>query len=278
MGKSNYSETYININGVNIYCEYILNGKPPIVLIHGYLSSTYTFNKIIPLLENHFSIIAMDLPGFGKSEKSLSFFYSYHNYAQVVAACIDYFNLDGVTLVGHSMGGQIALYTARIIPEKVKKLILVCSSGYLKGANRLMRYCSYLPLFHQAVQRRIKRSSVKESLKNVFYDISLMTEDHIREFTRPLKEKNFSRSLIRLLRHREGDLTSEQLKEIDIPTLLLWGEEDKVVPVSVGHRLVNDLPKAELITYEKTGHLLTEEIPSAIFENILSYHRSEMGV
>ena len=76
--------------------------------------------------------------------------------------------------------------------------------------------------------------------------------------------------MVRLLRHRE-DLEPYQLQEIQVPTLLIWGEEDKVVPVHIGHRLVSDLPQAQLITYEKTGHLITEEKPEHVFENILRY-------
>ncbi|WP_156291981.1 alpha/beta fold hydrolase [Oceanobacillus salinisoli] len=268
------SASILRIEGVNIYCEYILNGKPPIILIHGFVSSTYTFNRIIPLLKEHFSILALDLPGFGRSEKSTSFVYSYHNYAKLVVKCMEFFGLTNVTIVGHSMGGQIALYTAKLIPEKVKKLILLGSSGYLKSANKLLVYSSYLPLFNLFVKRTVNNRSVKESLRNVFYNASKITEDHIREFERPLKDKNFCKSLIRLLRHREGDLTSEELKEIQTPTLLIWGEDDAVVPLSVGKRLARDLPNAELITYKETGHLITDERPHEITNHIFSHHYS----
>ncbi|WP_245831847.1 alpha/beta fold hydrolase [Oceanobacillus senegalensis] len=246
------------------------------MLIHGFVSSTYTFNQLIPLLQKHFSVVAMDLPGFGRSEKSTSFVYSYQNYAMVVKKCLDYFELENVCIAGHSMGGQIALYTARLIPKRIRQLFLLCSSGYLKSANRLLVYSSYFPLFNLVVKRSVRNSSVQDRLRNVFYDHSYITEEHIKEFERPLKDKNFCKSLIRLLRHREGDLTSEELKKIKTPTLLIWGEDDMVVPLQVGKRLVNDLPNAELITYKKTGHLLTEERPMEITENILSYHLSEI--
>ncbi|WP_249872624.1 alpha/beta fold hydrolase [Oceanobacillus saliphilus] len=269
MNQSNYSRTMLLLGNVKIYCEYILNGKPPLVLVHGFVSSTYTFNRLIPLLAKHFSIIALDLPGFGRSEKSMSFVYSYENYAKIVAECIDYFRLKNVCIIGHSMGGQIALYTARLIPEQINRLILLSSSGYLKSANRLMILCSYLPLFNIAVKRRVTRRDVRESLQNVFYNQALITDDHIREFEGPLKEENFYKSLVRLLRHREGDLNANQLKEVKTPALLIWGEEDKVVPVGVGKRLEADLPNAKLITFEKTGHLVTEERTKEIYEQIL---------
>lgn len=275
MRRNSYSKAEIILGNVKVYCEYILNGKPPILLIHGFVSSLYTFNRLIPLLTKHFSVIALDLPGFGKSEKSISFVYTYENYAKLVANCIDYFSLDNVYIIGHSMGGQVALYTARIIPDKIKKLVLLSSSGYLRSTNRWMVYCSYLPLFNQMVKHRIKRSNVRQSLQNVFYNHSLITEEHIREFETPLQDKNFYKSLIRLLRHREGDLNSDQLKEIQTPALLIWGQEDQVVPLGVGKRLAEDLPNAKLISYEKTGHLVTEERTKEIYGEILHYYGAE---
>ncbi|WP_458414812.1 alpha/beta fold hydrolase [Schinkia sp. CFF1] len=264
-------QKYIELNNVKVYCEYSLNNKPPLLLIHGVAATIYTFNELIPLLEEHFSIVAIDLPGFGMSEKSRSFVYSFKNYAEIVAGCIEHFKLKNVNIVGHSMGGQIALFTAKLFPEKVNKLVLLASSGYLKRANKAVIYCTYLPFFKYFIKREVNKKEVKEVLKNVFYDHSLITKGHVDEFGKPLKEEGFYISLLRLLRHREGDLSSEELKTILAPILLLWGEDDKVVSVQVGHRLVKDLPNAKLITYEKTGHLISEERPNEVFQQILSF-------
>jgi pimeloyl-ACP methyl ester carboxylesterase len=249
----------------------MLNGKPPILLIHGFVSSVYTFNRLMPLLINNFSVIAIDLPGFGRSEKSKTFIYSFANYAKLIDECLQYFKLKNVTIIGHSMGGQIALYTAKLTPYKIKKLILLCSSGYLKSAKKSLIYCSYLPFSRFFVERYIRKKDIKMSLENVFYNKSYITDELMEEFTKPLTEKDFYTSLLRLLRYREGDLTSEELREIQIPTLLIWGEEDKVVPLEIGQRLLQDLPNAELITYEKTGHLVTEERPNDLYHDIMSY-------
>jgi pimeloyl-ACP methyl ester carboxylesterase len=274
MSINGLNQTYIRVNGINLYCEYILNDKPPILLIHGFASSTYTFRRIIPLLQNQFSIIAIDLPGFGKSEKSTSFFYSFQNYAQLMIECMRQFDISNTYILAHSMGGQIALNMGIIAPEKINKLILLCSSGYLKRAKRLLIYSSYLPFFENFIQYYVGRKEVRDHLKNVFFNHNLINEELINEFGRPLSEKGFYKALIRLLRHREGDLLPQQLQGIQIPTLLIWGEEDLVVPIQVGQRLVKDLPDAQLITFEKTGHLITEEKPEHVFENIMMHIRN----
>ena len=129
MTANELQQSHINIGGINLYCEYMLNDKPPLLLIHGFASSTYTFRRIIPLLQQQFSIIAVDLPGFGKSEKPTWFIYSLQNYAELMIQCIRHFDIPSAHIVAHSMGGQIALNMARMAPEKINKLILLCSSG-----------------------------------------------------------------------------------------------------------------------------------------------------
>nr|WP_240795402.1 alpha/beta hydrolase [Aquibacillus halophilus] len=248
-----------------------MNDKPPIFLIHGFASSTYTFRRIIPLLQEQFSIISVDLPGFGRSEKSTSFVYTFENYAKLLIECMDQFNISNTHIVAHSMGGQIALHMARIAPEKVNKLVLLCSSGYAKSSKKLLIYSSYLPLFERSISYFIRRKGVEKYLKGALFNQALINDEIINEFAKPLSEKAFYTSLIRLLRHREGDLLPKQLQEIRVPTLLIWGEEDSVVPIRVGHKLVKDLPNAQLITYEKTGHLITEERPEPIFKNIMTH-------
>lgn len=269
MSGTDLKQTYIKVDNINLYCEFILNDKPPILLIHGFASSVFTYRRIIPLLEKHFSIYAVDLPGFGKSEKSTSFIYSFQNYAKLMIECIRQFEIPNTSIVAHSMGGQIALNMALMAPEKINKLILLCSSGYLKRSKKLLICSSYLPFFEKLVQFYVRRKEVRDHLKNVFFNHTFINDELIQEFGRPLSEKGFYKALIRLLRHREDDLLPEQLQTIQVPTLLVWGEDDRVVPLEVGKRLVQDLPDAKLITYKKTGHLITEEKPDLVFKNIL---------
>jgi pimeloyl-ACP methyl ester carboxylesterase len=266
-----FTKTTIKLSGVNIYCEYTLNGKPPILLIHGLVASVYTFRRMMPLLEKHFSVIAIDLPGFGRSEKSSRFINSYENFAKLIADCIDFFRLKEVYLVGHSMGGQISLYTAKQYPEKVKKLILLNGSGYLQPSALWIRLLSYVPFFYLFIKHQVKKQGVKDTLKLVLTDHSVINEEMIEEYGRPLHEKNFYKSLLRLVRHREGDLRSEQVQSITTPALLIYAEEDRVVSLKTGKKLADDLPDAQLLTHSKTGHLFTDEIPDKLTEQIRKF-------
>ncbi|WP_231746935.1 alpha/beta fold hydrolase [Lentibacillus sp. JNUCC-1] len=269
--QTEFRKTILTLMDTEIYCEYTLNGKPPLILIHGFVASSYTFNPIMPLLAQDFSVIAIDLPGFGRSEKSKHFTYSYENYAKLISECLDYFHFDKITLVGHSMGGQIALYTARLIPKKIEKLVLISCSAYLGPSPKRMMIASHLPFFHLFAKYIVQKNGVKDTLKNVLYDQKLVTEELVQEYGRPLEEKDFYKGLVRFLREREGDLSSEELKKINHQALLIWGEADKVVPLKAGKKLATDLPNATLKTYPKTGHLITEERPLDIYHQIKNW-------
>lgn len=169
----------IEINHTKIYCEHAINDRPPLFLIHGFLASTYTFNRIIPLLAEDFSIVAFDLPGFGSSEKSTSFNYSFESYSQFVNDLMDYFQLDKVFIAGHSMGGQVALYTAKNFPDRVNKLVLLNSSGYLMRPAQKYVTASYLPFFPSFLMRYFKRIGAEKTLQNVLYDHSLINQEMI---------------------------------------------------------------------------------------------------
>lgn len=271
MTANTFTNTYIDLMDTDIYCTYCLNDNPPIILVHGFVASSYTFHTVMPLFTQDFSVIALDLPGFGRSEKSTDFLYTYENYAKLILACMDHFGLDRVFLAGHSMGGQVALYASRLEPQRIKKLMLIDSSAYWGKVYGWARGLSFLPFSHLAVKRIVEKSDVEDTLKNVLYDHSLITDEMIQEYGLPLKEKKFYKALVRLLRQREGDLMRDDLQHIHTPALLLWGEKDNVMPLGAGKKLEKDLPNATLISYEKAGHLLTEERPEEIARQVKNW-------
>jgi pimeloyl-ACP methyl ester carboxylesterase len=262
-----------NINGVHIHYELYndQSNTPFIVLIHGFLSSTFSYRRLIPYLMNDFAVLALDLPPFGKSEKSIRFQYTYKNLAKLVIELLDRLQVQRCILAGHSMGGQICLNVARQRPELVQKIILLCSSGYLNRAQTPLILSTYIPYFHLYVKRRLSRQGVEKNLLNVVYDHSLIDEEMKRGYEAPFYDNQIFIALTRMLRHREGDLSSNELKEIEIPSLLVWGEEDKVVPIHIGKRLHQDLPNAHFVSFPKTGHLLPEEKPRHVYEQILRF-------
>jgi pimeloyl-ACP methyl ester carboxylesterase len=251
------------IKGIDLYYEHHVHptSTETLVLLHGFLSSTFSFRHLIPLLKEDYNVISIDLPPFGKSGKISGYKYSYHNLASTAVELMKTLGIREFNVVGHSMGGQIALNILLHYPEYAKKGILLCSSGYLKKASLPLVLSSYIPYFHLYVKFHLARSGVKQNLQNVVYDHSMINDEMLYGYLSPFLEDDIFKALTTMIRHREGDLTSEELKKINAPCLMIWGEHDKVVPVSVGRKLKKDLKDSELIVLKETGHLVPEERP-----------------
>ncbi|MBN8201806.1 alpha/beta fold hydrolase [Bacillus sp. NTK034] len=261
------------INGTDVYYEYYQHESSmnTLVLLHGFLSSTFSYRRLIPLLQTEFNVVSMDLPPFGKSGKSQQFIYSYKNLADTVIRLSEKLGFEKVTLVGHSMGGQIVLNVAHSKPELVDQAILLCSSGYMKRMKPHVIFSSYIPFFHLYVKLYLQRSGVKQNLKNVVYDHSMIDDEMLYGYLSPFLEDDIFRALTRMIRDREGDMPASALKKIETPCLLIWGEQDRVVPLHIGKRLNKDLKNSKLVVLKDTGHLVPEERPEDVLKHIRSF-------
>ncbi len=261
------------INGNDLYYEHYLHetSSKTILLIHGFLSSTFSFRRLIPLLCQEYNVISIDFPPFGKSGKSTRYVYSYNNIAKSILSLLEQLHIREFVAIGHSMGGQITLNIAYLRPDFVEKVVLLCSSGYLERSKQSLIYLSYLPFFHLFVKRYLEKSGVMKNLQNVVFNQQLIDEELFQGYMEPFLNEEIFKGLARLLRHREGDLSEEILHKIETPCLLIWGEEDKVVPLSIGKRLQKDLKNSRLIVLSETGHLVPEERPKEVFQHIVSF-------
>lgn len=269
------------INNINVYYEFYpkLQTKKTVILLHGFLSSTFTFRHLIPLLNHDFQVLSIDLPPFGKSEKSSRYVYSYKNMAQTVIKLIEYFELNDIALIGHSMGGQIVLNILHCMPELAEKAILISSSSYLKRSAFPLILSSYLPFFHLFVKYWLARTGVKRNLQDSIYNHSLINEEMISGYLQPFLQNEIFVALTRMIRHREGDLPAEILHRIQTPCLLVWGEHDYSVPLQIGERLNGDLVNSKLIILKETGHAVPEERPHEVYQHIKRFiENKEMAV
>lgn len=245
-----------------------------ILLIHGFLASSFSWRLLIPLLSPHFTVYAIDLPGFGRSDKGRRYPYTLSAYARSLQAFIQAEGLAPLTLMAHSMGGQVALRLAALVPGAVEQLILIAPSGYLPPAKRWQKFALRLPGLHRVVPLLLTERRIQQQLVSVYYQRDHVNNPTIRDgYISPLKERDFPRALLQFARSREGDLSSEDLHKITQPILLLWGRHDRIVPLRVGQRLNRDLPHSRLEVIEGTGHVPMEEKPHAVWQHTASFLR-----
>ena len=260
------------INGIDLYYEHYQNrtATKTLFFIHGFLSSSFSFRYVIPELMDSFEIVSVDFPPFGKSGKALDFTYSYENITVSLLKLIHVLNLKNVSIIGHSMGGQIGLHMLYQSPDTFEKAVLLAGSAYLKQVRKSLIALSYLPFSGIFVKRwLIKSGGVEGNLANVVYNQSIITSEMIKGYLEPFsKHDNIFRALAKFIRDREDDLSQQILKEIQTPILLVWGDSDKIVPIAVGKRLKSDLTNSELVILPKTGHLIPEERPERTVELI----------
>ncbi|WP_083573592.1 alpha/beta fold hydrolase [Rossellomorea aquimaris] len=276
MRENDFART-VNVNGANIYYEYHQHptASETFVLLHGFLSSSFSFRRLTPLLKETYNVISIDLPPFGSSDKSGRFIYSYDNLANTVISLLDHLDVRNIHLTGHSMGGQIALNVMKKEPTLVDKGILLCSSGYLKKMKWPVMMASRIPFFHLYVKLWLTRSGIRRNLENVVHNLDLIDDEMMFGYMKPFLEDDIFKALTRMIRDREGDLSIRDLKKIDTPCLLVWGEHDRVVPLSTGHRLAADLPQSKLVVLKDTGHLVPEERPEEVLGHIREFISSE---
>ncbi|WP_185971097.1 alpha/beta fold hydrolase [Alkalicoccobacillus porphyridii] len=260
-------KTTLYLQGTHVYVErweskrQVLN-QPTLVCIHGFLSSSYSFHKLIPHFSPSLDIICLDLPGFGLSSKPKTFRYELKNYAALVAELIKIYNLKGVTLIGHSMGGQIALRTAHDYPELVESLILLAPSVYFHRVRKEVYYASFLPFLAGIFHKWGRKQDCRSFIEQLMYSKRSISQSMVESYGRPFKELSFYEALICLIRQREGDMEEQDLKNVQQKTLIMWGNEDPLIPVSTAYKLKRDLAHSTLAVLSHTGHLIPEEQPT----------------
>ena len=237
-------------------------GKTPIILIHGFTASLYTWRFNIEELGREFPVYALDLPGFGFSDKPLNFDYSLSGYADFIVAFMDEMGIKKAVLVGNSMGGGIAIKTFSKYPERVEGLVLIDALAY-PGAGmifgfKLMKH----PVIGKIMMSMSYRFVIKHLiLPGIYYDKDFITDDVIDSYYDVYKTENarkvprwVSREII-----RSYPIIEEEIKGISVPTLIIWGEDDHLIPEKNATYFARDITDSQLEIIPKAGHMPHEE-------------------
>ncbi len=262
---------------VKLYYEEQGKGSP-LLLIHGFGASTYTWRFVAPELAKTHRVIAVDLKGFGQSDKPFDERYSIFDQAELLAQLIEEKDLRNLTLVGHSFGGGIALLLAlqanKRLDGRITRLVLLDSIAYPQHIPVFFRLLD-VPLVSQLGVRMVPPSvQTRVALEIAYFDDSKIDPAEIEAYAAPLKTAAGKHAIIHSARQiLPEDIAelSESYKTVELPTLIVWCDHDRIVPLEVGIRLRRTLPNSTLRLVEDCGHMPQEEQPAATLELIKGF-------
>ncbi len=272
---------FIEINDITVHYKQAGEGDPTMVLLHGFGASVFSWRDVIQPLAQRGTVVAFDRPAFGLTERPMRDEWNgdnpYGTEAQIAltTGLMDTLDIQSAILVGNSAGGTVALLTALDYPERVKALILVDAAVYTGGGSpKMLR-----PLFNTPQMRRIGPLIARriqgwgeDFARSAWHDPTLITAEIWEGYKKPLQVENWDRALWELTSARGRDANlPERLAEVQMPALVVTGDDDRIVPTEDSIRLAEDLPNAELVIIPNCGHIPHEECPAEFLDAVFGF-------
>jgi pimeloyl-ACP methyl ester carboxylesterase len=249
----------------------------PILCLHGLGASLYSWRHFIAPFSRHNKLILVDFKGNGKSPKPFDSHYSIEEKAEDIYNLIIEEDLTNLTLIGNSLGGAVSLMVAiRLLEEKpsrLSKLVLIDSAGdtsNIPSHLKLIRSFVGAPILYLTPSRLAARMT----LRMCYYDNNKATREQVEAYARPIAGPAGRHALLQTARQcipANADELITRLSLITVPTFILWGREDKVIPLKVGQLLHRAIPNSTLEIIEECGHIPQEEKPDETIARISKF-------
>jgi pimeloyl-ACP methyl ester carboxylesterase len=245
------------------------SGNPPLVLLHGFDSSVFEFRRLLPRLANQTATWAIDLLGFGFTQRSPELALSpdaikthlYYTWKTLIG--------EPMILVGASMGGAAAIDFSLTYPDAVQKLVLLDSAGFTAGPA-LGKFL-VPPLGYLATQF-LRNLKVRQNISlKAYHDPSFASPDALRCAALHLEQSGWSQALIAFTRSGGYGSFQQQLAQLTVPTLILWGRNDQILGIVDAERFQQAILNSRLIWIDDCGHVPHLEKPEATATALLDF-------
>ncbi len=254
------------------FISYVEEGTgEPVVLLHGIPSWGYLWHRLLPPLAGSHRVCIPDLIGFGYSDKRDCFDRSIARQAEAIDAWMEKVGIKRAAVIGHDVGGGVALRLATLFPGRVARLCLIDSVCYDSWPIEAV-----LEFGHPDTRRRLSAWTaillMKQAMKTGF--ASSPSDDLLDGLLAPYVTETGKLSLVRNAIALNTNQTMEiipLLQRIAAPTLVLWGEEDPFLPIRYGERLAWDIPGARLIRIKQARHFVMIDRPHEVCEHLLDF-------
>jgi len=257
--------TFIEINGQQVHLrdEGPRHDPLPILLVHGTSASLHTWQGWAEGLRGERRVVRFDLPGFGLTGPNRQNDYSIERYVLFVRSVAARLGIDRFVIAGNSLGGQVAWATAAALPQRVDRLILVDAAGLAGAAGDvpLAFRVARLPVLRNVAPYALPRGLVEGSLRRLYGDPGKVTPQLVDLYSDMARREGNRAALARQIEQAADGPDPAALAKIRVPTLVLWGGRDRLLPPSLGERFARDIPGARLVVLEELGHMPQEEDP-----------------
>lgn len=250
---------------------------PPLLLVHGLMTSSYSWRYVLDLLGAHYQLYVPDLPGAGASAKP-DVSYGPEETAAFVGELMDALEIRGCPVVGNSMGGYLCMRLALRDPTAMSRLVNIHSPGFPELRLHALRAAMSVPGVQPALAWFIRRAPLKWAHRNVHYrDESLKSLEEAKVYGVPLATREGSRAFVRILADTmaPGPMRPFQrqlrARPFPVPLLLLWARQDPMVPPAFGERFAKRVEGAELQWIEGASHFAHVDQPDATAAAILDF-------
>jgi pimeloyl-ACP methyl ester carboxylesterase len=265
---------FAEVNGIQTHYKEAGEGEPALILLHGFLASTFSWREVMEPLAARGRVIAFDMPASGLTERPISWEgenpYSLQGQVAQTTGLMDVFGVEQAVLVGNSAGGRTAMFVALEHPERVEALILVDPAVQDGGNRDWLR-----PLFNTPQARRLGPLLVRsvrewglEFGRSAWHDPSRLTPEILEGYLKPLQAQDWDRGLWELNAARRSANLTERLDALQLPVLVITGDDDRIVPTEDSIQLAEQLPDARLAVIPDCGHIPHEECPEAFLQAV----------
>jgi len=261
MSKQLLQDQYVEVGNIRTRYWALGDDKSSAILLHGLGGYIENWEDNVAALAQGRRVYALDLVGFGRSDKP-QVRYSIPYLTEFVQKFMIVQGVDRATLIGESMGGAIALRFALHYPHQVEKMVLAASAGLGKEISIYLRMMS-LPILGELFARP-SRKGTAQLLRQLFYNQDLITDQWIEEDYEMSSLPGAQHCILSALRsicnvwgcRRDAYRPIlDRLEEIEVPTLVVWGAQDRILPVTYAHQAVKRLPNARVHIFDLCGHI-----------------------
>lgn len=260
---------FVELDGLRLhYLEAGPEDGDPVLLLHGWPTSSFLWRNVMPGIAEHRRVLALDLPGFGKSDKPLEATYSFRYFEKTLDAFVDSLGISKVGLAVHDLGGPVGLYWASRRPEILDRLAILNTIVYPEMSWAVVAFVAAckLPLIRSVMT---SPWGLGKSLRFGVHDTSRLRDDAVAGTQAPFADKGSRKALLKAggnLSPKGFRVIAEWVPTVQVPVQIVYGEKDRILP-DIGKtvsRLRKDIPHARVHPLSDCGHFIQEERPEEI--------------